>query len=78
MIFFLALLPTVITLQTLTIGGFLEVAAIIALVLPVVLGSYVLAAARARHVLRSQRAVRLMNRGSAAIMAGAALAVART
>lgn len=78
MIFFLALLPTVVTLQTLTVSGFLEIAAIIAIVLPVVLGSYVLAAARARHLLRSRRAVRMMNRGSAAIMAGAAVAVARS
>jgi threonine/homoserine/homoserine lactone efflux protein len=78
MIFFLALLPTVITLQTLTVAGFLEIATIIAIVLPVVLGSYVLAAARARQVLRSRRAVRIMNRGSAAIMAGAAVAVSRS
>lgn len=78
MIFFLALLPTVITLQTLTVTGFFEIAAIIAIVLPLVLGSYVLAAARARQVLRSRRAVRMMNRGSAAIMAGAAVAVARS
>jgi threonine/homoserine/homoserine lactone efflux protein len=78
MIFFLALLPTVITLQTLTVWGFFEVALVIGVVLPVVLGGYVVAAVRARRLLRSTRAVRLMNRGSAAIMAGAAVAVVRS
>jgi threonine/homoserine/homoserine lactone efflux protein len=78
MIFFLALLPTVITLQTLTLPGFFEVAAVIALVLPVVLGGYVVAAVRARSLLRSPRAMRVMNRGSAAVLAGAAVAVVRS
>jgi threonine/homoserine/homoserine lactone efflux protein len=78
MIFFLALLPTVVKLETLTVLGFLEIAAVIAAVLPVVLGSYVVAAVRARKLLRSPRAVRLVNRGSAAAIAGAAAAVAST
>jgi threonine/homoserine/homoserine lactone efflux protein len=78
MVFFLALLPSVVKLETLTITGFLEIAAVIAVVLPLVLGSYVVAAVRARKLLRSARAVRLVNRGSAAAIAGAAVAVAST
>jgi len=76
MVFFLALLPTVVKLETLTLAGFLEIAAVICVLLPLVLGAYVLAAVRARKLLRSARAVRLVNRGSATVMAGAAAAIA--
>jgi threonine/homoserine/homoserine lactone efflux protein len=76
MVFFLALLPTVVTLETLTIFGFFELAAVIAVALPAVLGGYAYAAARARRLLKSQRAIRVMNRGSASAMAGAAVVVA--
>jgi threonine/homoserine/homoserine lactone efflux protein len=78
MVFFLALLPTVVTLQTLTMASFLAIAAVMAIVLPVVLGAYVLAAVRARRLLRNPRALRVMNRGSATVMAGAAVVIARS
>ena len=42
MVFFLALLPTVIELDRLTAAGFAEIAAIIAVVLPTVLGTIVI------------------------------------
>jgi threonine/homoserine/homoserine lactone efflux protein len=77
-VFFLALLPTVVRLETLTLTGFLEITATISLVLPLVLGAYVLAAVRARRLLRSPRAVRLVNRGSATVMAGAAVAISQS
>ena len=76
MVFFLALLPTVVKLETLTVSGFVEIAAVICVVLPAVLASYAYAAARARQLLKSQRAIRVMNRGSAGAMAGAAVVVA--
>lgn len=76
MIFFLALLPTVVQLETLSIAGFLEIVAAISIVLPLVLGAYVVAAARARRFFRSPRAVRNLNRGTGVAMAGAAVAVA--
>ena len=41
-----------------------------------VLGGYALAAARARSLFRSPRAVRALNRATGAAMAGAAVAVA--
>ena len=78
MVFFLALLPTVVRLEDLTLVGFLEIAALSALILPLVLGAYVVAAVRARRLLQSPRAVRLVNRGGATVMAGAAVAVARS
>ncbi|HKE96221.1 MAG TPA: LysE family translocator [Povalibacter sp.] len=76
MIFFLALLPTVVKLETLTFVGFVEIALTISIVLPLVLGGYVLVAASARRFFRSARAVRNLNRGTGAALAGAAVVVA--
>jgi threonine/homoserine/homoserine lactone efflux protein len=76
MVFFLALLPTVVKLETLTVAGFFEIASVICVVLPIVLGAYVYAAARARRLLTSARAIRIVNRGSATAMAGAAVVIA--
>jgi threonine/homoserine/homoserine lactone efflux protein len=75
-IFFLALLPTVVQLEKLTVFGFLEIVAVISIVLPLVLGGYVLVAARARRIFKSERAVRNINRSTGAAMACAAVAVA--
>jgi threonine/homoserine/homoserine lactone efflux protein len=75
-IFFLALLPTVVRLEDLTVAGFLEITATILIVLPLVLGGYVLLAARARRIFKSERAVRTINRSTGAAMACAAVAVA--
>ncbi len=75
-IFFLALLPTVVRLEDLTVAGFLEITATILIVLPLVLGGYVLLAARARRIFKSERAVRRINRTTGAAMACAAVAVA--
>ena len=76
MIFFVALLPSVVPLETLRLNGYLEIGAAIALILPSTLGAYVLAASRARVWLRNPQATRLLNRGSGTLMAAAAVAVA--
>jgi threonine/homoserine/homoserine lactone efflux protein len=76
MVFFLALLPTVVKLETLTVSGFFEIAAVICVVLPAVLGGYAYAAARAGKLLKSPRAIRIVNRGSATAMASAAVVIA--
>jgi threonine/homoserine/homoserine lactone efflux protein len=76
MVFFLALLPTVVKLETLTVSGFFEIAAVICVVLPLVLGGYAYAAARARKLLKSPRAIKMVNRGSATAMASAAVVIA--
>jgi threonine/homoserine/homoserine lactone efflux protein len=76
MLFFIALLPTVVPLERLSAFGHLEIAAAIAVILPATLGGYVLLATRARVWLRSPRAVRMVNRGSGTLMAAAAVAVA--
>ncbi len=75
-LFFLALLPTVIDLEHLTPLGMIEIAATIVVVLSTTLGAYALAAVRVRRFFGSVRARRAVNRGAGTVMAGAALAVA--
>lgn len=76
MVFFLALLPTVVPLERLTLVGFAEMVVAISILLPLTLGAYVALAARARRVFKSATAVRRINRGTGAAMACAAVAVA--
>ena len=76
MLFYLALLPTVVSLSDLSWVGFAQLLAVIALVYGVVLCSYTLLAARARGLFRSARAMRIVNRTTGTVMAGAAVAVA--
>jgi len=76
MLFFLAVLPTIVDLGRLSPGGFLKVCAVITLVLPAVLGTYTLLAVRARARLRRPGTVRWLQRGTGAALAGAAVAVA--
>jgi len=75
-LFFLALLPTVIDLASMNAVRFLEISLAIALVLPAVLGSYVFLAARARELFTTPSSVRKLNRGSGLAMAGAAVVIA--
>ena len=74
--FYLALLPNLIDLARVGIIGYVELASIAVVVLTVVFGAYVVAAARARALFSSARAMRLLNRAGGTMMAGAAVAVA--
>lgn len=75
-LFYLALLPTLIDLPRLTLVGFAEIAGTLVLVYGTVLALYVVLALRARRLFRSPRALKAINRGTGAVMAGAAVAVA--
>jgi threonine/homoserine/homoserine lactone efflux protein len=75
-VFFLALLPTVVNLDTLTLFGFAELAGLVTVIASSVLALYAMAAAHVRRVLTAPRTIRLINRGSGVVMAGAAVAVA--
>jgi threonine/homoserine/homoserine lactone efflux protein len=75
-VFFLALLPTILDLDTLTAVGFAELSAIVAVIVSAVFSADAVAAERARRLFSSPRAVRLLNRGSAMALAGTAAAVA--
>jgi threonine/homoserine/homoserine lactone efflux protein len=75
-LFFLALLPTVVDLASMNAARFIEISAAMALVMPAVLFSYVFLAARARQLFTTPKAVRRLNRASGVAMAGAAVVVA--
>lgn len=74
--FYLALTPTLIDVSRIDLVSYAELAAIIAVVLVFVLGGYALAAARARKLFRSARAMKMLNRIGGSVMAGAAAAIA--
>jgi threonine/homoserine/homoserine lactone efflux protein len=75
-LFFLALLPTVVDLTTLNAVSFLEISLAMCLVLPGVLAAYVLLASKARQLFTTPSAIRKLNRSSGVAMAGAAVVVA--
>jgi threonine/homoserine/homoserine lactone efflux protein len=76
MMFYLALLPTIIDLKSVTVLGWAELTITMVLVLIAVDLSWAAAAAQARRLLRSARAMKIANRISAGTMAGAAAAIA--
>ncbi len=76
MVFFLALLPTVIDLNRMTLSAYLQLALTICIILSTVLTTYAIAALRARRLFSNARAVQWLNRGSGTVMATAAVVVA--
>jgi threonine/homoserine/homoserine lactone efflux protein len=76
MVFFLAVLPTVVDLNHLALRGFFEIALVISSVVPVVHGSYAFFASRARTRLSRPKSARWVQRATGVVMAGAAVAVA--
>ena len=76
MVFYVALLPTIIDLDRVTALGWAELTATMFAVLVAVDVAWVVLAVQARRLLRSARAMRAANRTSAAMMAGAAAAIA--
>ncbi|CAN7544236.1 LysE family translocator [Rhizobium sp. LjRoot258] len=76
MMFYMALLPSIIDIHAVTMVGWAELVGTMLLVLIVIDISWALLAAKARGFLKSRRAVRVANRASAGTMAGAAVAIA--
>lgn len=76
MMFYLALLPTIIDLASVTLIGWAELTLTMVAVLVAIDLGWALAAAQARKLLKSPRAVKIANRISAGTMAGAAAAIA--
>jgi len=76
MMFYLALLPTIIDLGQVTLVGWAELTLTMVAVLIAIDLTWVLAANQARRLLKSARAVKIANRISATTMAGAAAAIA--
>jgi threonine/homoserine/homoserine lactone efflux protein len=76
MVFYLALLPNILDLQAVTVRGWLELSLVVLGVLAIVFGAYIALAARTRRLFISPRAMRLVNRGTGALTASAAAAIA--
>jgi len=74
--FYVALTPTLIDVHRIDFVTYAELAGVIVIALVIVLGGYTLAAARARALFKSARALKLLNRTGGALMASAAAAVA--
>lgn len=71
-IFYMALLPTVVKLSEVTFERYLWLVLTTIVVLYLVVIPYIALAAKARGFLRNPRALKVLNRGAAGAMAGAA------
>lgn len=76
MVFFVSILPLVVDLEEMTPLIAVEITLVIATVLTAAMWTYAIAAERARGVIANPRAMKLVNRGTGTVMAGAAVAVA--
>jgi threonine/homoserine/homoserine lactone efflux protein len=75
-LFFLALLPSILDLQRLTLSDFLILAAIIAVIITLTLLAYAAVASKARQVFASAAARQRINRISGAVLALAGILIA--
>ncbi len=76
--FFVALLPTLVDLKTLTLAGYAELCVMPLTILPAICLTYAALASSVRGVFQSALARRRMNKGAGAIMVGAGITVAVT
>ncbi|HUO97929.1 MAG TPA: LysE family translocator [Rhizomicrobium sp.] len=76
MAFFLAALPAAVDLSHLNAGGYLELCAATAVLIPSIMLAYAALAAQVRVLLTSRRARKGINRTAAVVMAGAGVGVA--
>lgn len=76
MVFYLALLPTLIDMTAVTMADFAILIAVTFLVLVAVMAPYAGLAGRARIFLRTPRALKALNRFAATCLGGAAIAIA--
>jgi threonine/homoserine/homoserine lactone efflux protein len=76
MVFYLALLPTLVNLDRVSVPAWIELSAVTLVVLTAVDLAWALLAVRARRLLTSRKAVKIANRTSATMMAGAAAVIA--
>jgi threonine/homoserine/homoserine lactone efflux protein len=76
MVFYLALLPSIVDLALVSFAGWAELTGTMMLILIFTDLSWVVLAAQARRWLKSAKAVKIANRVSATAMGGAAVAIA--
>lgn len=76
MVFFLSILPLVVDLRNVTPLVFAEIITLTTIIIGSTLIAYAYAADRARRLVASPRAMRIVNRVTGGVMAGAAAAIA--
>lgn len=76
MVFYLALLPSILDVTRIDGLAFLELSMVTLSVVGMVFAFYVGVTLRARRLITSAKAVQRVNRGSSVVMAGAAIAIA--
>lgn len=76
MVFYLALLPTLLDLSQVTLLGYTELVVVTLGVLGLVFAAYTALAASARRLFATPKAIRAVNRATGVAMAGAAAAIA--
>ena len=76
MLFYVALLPAIIDMRSVSVTGWAELTLTMFVVLALVDVVWALLADQGRRLIRDRRTVKLVNRGSAALMATAAAAIA--
>jgi threonine/homoserine/homoserine lactone efflux protein len=76
MVFFLAIVPTLVPLETLDRGGLLQIFAVVVLLNPTVLGTYAFAAARAQKLFRDAALMQRVQRVFAVILVVVSITVA--
>jgi threonine/homoserine/homoserine lactone efflux protein len=76
MVFYLALLPAIIDLSTVTLNDYLALMALTSAILLLILLPYLALAARTRALLQTPVALRRISRTAACFLGGAALAIA--
>jgi threonine/homoserine/homoserine lactone efflux protein len=75
-LFYISILPTVIDINTLSQSDTFILPAITAIILTIVQFPFAIAGAKTRRALQSPRAMRMLNRGAAVCMGGAAATIA--
>jgi threonine/homoserine/homoserine lactone efflux protein len=75
MLFYLALLPTIIDLAGIGLVAWLELTGVMLVILAAIDIAYIALASRVRLLLRSPRVLKIANRASAAVLGGAAAAI---
>ncbi len=73
MAFYWALVPTLLDVTTITVGGWLQLVAATLGCLTITFGGYILAADRARTLFKQGEAIRVVNRVAAVTIAGTAI-----
>ena len=75
-LFYLAILPAIMDLRTVSLGELMPIMLINALVVMTVIGSYSAIAAKVRQFFTNTKAMRKLNKGAGGIMIGAGLGIA--